>query len=148
MTKKSVNLQQAIKIAESFNLRSGPTVCRPVQISCFNTCMHKVKLLIIFQWCIIKLSTLYLFSTHTLTQTVSLAQTRYCINTSSVPYVGRGLATGRPLVQGVLPTAEKNTVSKPHMRRPRFSKNCRATGKEKKKPFCVVKRNYQMKILK
>jgi hypothetical protein len=37
---------------------------------------------------------------------------------------------GRTLVQGILPTVKK-TVPKPHMRRPpRFSGNCRATGKK------------------
>jgi hypothetical protein len=45
--------------------------------------------------------------------------------------VGRAIATGRPLVQGVLTTVEK-TVPKPHiMRRSGFSENCRATGKGK-----------------
>jgi hypothetical protein len=48
-----------------------------------------------------------------------------------LPCVGRDLPTGRPLVQGVLPTVEK-AISKPPIRRwSRFFNNRTATGRER-----------------
>jgi hypothetical protein len=47
-----------------------------------------------------------------------------------LPCVDRGLATGWSPVQGVLPTVVKRFRNLTYMRRPRFTKNCRGTGKK------------------